>query len=163
MAMPRGVQKNDDWNLPLDELDPCCQKEIENNKHHARVGDELRQYDRSQLRLDEKNSAILSLRAGKFSRCQCCETSMEYPLLAEMRRMSEITAEGSSGNYEYFDSDTRERQRKPESTSDSEDSDSEIDSDDELLMSGLTMLTPIEQVSLREILYLYTVGALFIV
>ena len=71
-------------------------------------------------------------------------------MLAEMRRMSEIHAGGSSGNYEYFDSDKREQERgqeggKPESDSD----DSDLDSDDELMMSGLTVLTPMEQVSAR--------------
>ena len=30
---------------PFDALDPCCQREIENNRQHARVTAELRTYD----------------------------------------------------------------------------------------------------------------------
>ncbi len=30
---------------PLDALDPCCQREIENNRQQARVTAELRTYD----------------------------------------------------------------------------------------------------------------------
>ena len=71
--------------LPYEELDPCCQREVDNNRRNARITSELRQYDRSNHRLDLKKAVMGNLRLK--SSCACCTstTLMDYPLLVATR------------------------------------------------------------------------------
>ncbi len=90
MASGRSAKSKDEesaFNLPFDELDPCCQKEIVNADHHARVGAQLRKHDRSKLREDERMKAFNSLRQGFGCICGAddCLTDGDYPLLAMLR------------------------------------------------------------------------------
>lgn len=107
----------DKWNMDLDELDPCCQKEIINARHHKRVGDELRGHDVSERRLNEKFRAIQSLRSGHQHHCACCSASADYPLLADLRSSAAQTDEDNDNRRNKVDSD--------------------MDSDDEALLAGL--------------------------
>jgi hypothetical protein len=98
------VFREDDPNEPLDEMDPCCMKEIINARHHERVGAQLRPHDRSQIRLDERLRAIKSLRTGgSFARCECCASPTDYPLLAKYRKAVEGAATIPSYRGDYQD------------------------------------------------------------
>ena len=125
MAKPSNHKhvSEDKWNLDLDELDPCCQKEIMNARHHQRVGAQLREHDVSERRLDEKFRAIQSLRSGHQHHCACCSASSDYPLLAEIRKDLNfaVDAEIDTNNPKLNDDDNY----------------SDLDSDDEALLAGL--------------------------
>ena len=77
----------DDDLLPLDELDPCCAKELKHESEKARIGGELRKTDRSMLRYDLKQAAFDNLRNG--NRCKCCKVSEDYYLLLKLRKEEE--------------------------------------------------------------------------
>lgn len=74
-----------DGTLPLDDLDPCCQKEILLERNRAAVTKKLRRHDKLNLR----NNAVSSVFSGpqKYAECLCCRSQSEdYFLLAEVRR-----------------------------------------------------------------------------
>jgi hypothetical protein len=127
---------------PFEFLDPCCQKEILNESHHRRVGNKLRESDRSQVRLDERSRAIgrIGHTCHHHHDCSCCESS-DYPLLAEMRdRRLKIEAEFAKDNY------TGEKLH----IDDSEDSD-DLDSDDEAMLAGLSEAIPMTPEELERV------------
>lgn len=64
----------------FDELDPCCQREIEERRNFSKITKELRSSDRSNVRLDARNAAI-----GFQRDCPCCQESSDYPTLARLR------------------------------------------------------------------------------
>ncbi len=136
MAYGRSAKAKDEesaFNLPFDELDPCCQKEIINADHHARVGAQLRKHDRSKLREDERMKAFNSLRQGFGCVCgaEDCLVEGDYPLLAMLR--------ASRSDNDAFEAIGEKRDA--EVGSDGEDSD-----DDSLLFGlGDDFLTPEEQ------------------
>lgn len=70
--------------LPYEEMDPCCQREIDENRKYNEVTRILRENDRSTKRLDMKNRAVKSLRSF---RCECCSSSRDYPILAKLREL----------------------------------------------------------------------------
>lgn len=72
--------------LPYDEMDPCCQKEIDAAAKRTRVTAELRQYDRSNDRLDVQGAVLGNVREALH--CECCVVMREYPLLRETRRIT---------------------------------------------------------------------------
>lgn len=72
-----------DDELPYDELDPCCQREIDDNRRNQRIKSELRRFDRSNHRLDLKQAVLGNTRVR--TRCECCNVPRDYPLLAEAR------------------------------------------------------------------------------
>ena len=74
-----------DVSLPLDDLDPCCQKEILLERNRAAVSKKLRRHDKLNLR----NDAVRSVFSGpqKYTECLCCRSqSVDYPLLAKVKR-----------------------------------------------------------------------------
>lgn len=73
--------------LPYDELDPCCQREIDENTKYNEVTRYLREHDRSTARLDIKKRAVASLRSFK---CECCHNSKDYPILAKLRSLTVV-------------------------------------------------------------------------
>jgi len=133
---------------PMDRLDPCCQKEVENQRHHDKVGSKLREGDRSQQRLDERLNAINSLRKGKWSRCECCAQPRDYPLLAKYRSSLEGAAhlpkyrgEFKGGTtktaWSFGDEQTAKGEERIVEFRSEEAVDSDWDSDDEALLAGL--------------------------
>ena len=50
-----------DETLPFDELDPCCQKEIEIERKVSAVKSQLRTHDRSNIRFDLTRSVMQPL------------------------------------------------------------------------------------------------------
>lgn len=69
--------------IAFEDLDTCCQKEVLSNRRHKEVTAKLRVGDRSQLRNDARDSVFTNLFTG--SRCGCCSTSKDYPMLALIR------------------------------------------------------------------------------
>ena len=141
MASGRSAKTKDEesaFNLPFEELDPCCQKEIINADHHARVGAQLRKHDRSKLREDERMKAFNSLRQG-FG-CVCgsndCLIDGDYPLLAMLRQ--------TKADDDIFVTSNEKMATKVDSEGD--------DSDDDSLLFGLgeEYLTPEERERLFE-------------
>ena len=127
------------FDLPFDELDPCCQKEIVNANHHERVGLQLRQHDRSQVRIDERMKAFNSLRQGFGCICgstNCIDASGDYPLLQLLR-----ASKSEDAMFGQMESETT---KEPETCS---------DSDDDSLLDGLgtQFLTAEEQERLNEV------------
>lgn len=87
---------NDSPNL-LDELHPCCQKELDENTRNAKVKAELRKFDRSNIRLDEHRNTFVDLK--KELKCQCCESSLDYSALQLIRfDLTEIDENRSEDN-----------------------------------------------------------------
>jgi len=125
---------NDDT-LPLDEMDPCCRKEIENEKHKDRVKRELRKTDRSNVRHDIKAGVLNKLKKSSGnSSCACCNASGDYPALARLRRLAE--AQEAAAEERKGESEDREAAREEE----------EEDEDDEFAALCLDVgLTEFEQ------------------
>jgi hypothetical protein len=117
--------------LAFEELDPCCQKEIEEERHKVAVTKRLRKFDRSNTRFNEIQSVYGGV--NDFRRCGCCSMqAVDYPLLTKVKRQ-----------FESARNDLLEDQ----------DSDNEIDdSDDDEMFAGLDLdtLTPIEEGRLLE-------------
>lgn len=87
----------DDRTLPLDDLDPCCQKEILLERNRAAVTKKLRRHDKLSLR----NDALSSVFCGPLSykECLCCRSqSVDYPLLAKVRRRLDIQESTTSAD-----------------------------------------------------------------
>jgi hypothetical protein len=98
--------------VPFEQLDPCCQKEVVNRQRHNEVTSILRATDRSQVRLDLLNNT------WSKGTCSCCSTSQDYRLLATLRAQ-EI--------------DELERSNRSETPRTKGDKDVCIDSDDDSL------------------------------
>jgi len=98
--------------VPFEQLDPCCQKEVVNRQRHKEVTSILRATDRSQVRLDLLNNT--------WSRgtCSCCSTSQDYRLLATLRAQERAELE---------------RSNRSENSRTKDDTDVSIDSDDDSL------------------------------
>jgi hypothetical protein len=107
----------------FDELDPCCQKEIDMNVKKERIRKELRKTDRSNKRFDMQTKVLNDLREFKNSGCSCCrnpDTVKDYPLLAKLRNSKLMVQEDFEEN-------------KGSEVADSDQSDDEYDEYDELL------------------------------
>jgi hypothetical protein len=68
----------------LNELHPCCLKELMNNKLKASVDVKLRAQDRSYARMDATKGIFQDLR-NYGSKCNCCRDSCDYPSLVRYR------------------------------------------------------------------------------
>lgn len=77
--------------VPFEQLDPCCQKEVVNRQRHKEVTSILRATDRSQVRLDLMNNTWIN---SSFGTCSCCSTSQDYRLLATLRAQEIAELEG---------------------------------------------------------------------
>lgn len=74
-----------DDTLPFDELDPCCQKEIYEERNRAAVSQRLRKYDKLNSRHDTIKAVFGGLKKHKV--CLCCSSqAVDYPLLGRLRR-----------------------------------------------------------------------------
>jgi hypothetical protein len=120
------VPKDGEDNLPWDELDPCCQKEIENSRRKREVNDKLRTVDRSLRRLQEQEGVLCVSDPSEAWRCFCCRLGGDYPALASLRQRLASVAE----------------EREDESEGQNEE-----DDDDDSLLDDLddVPLTPAEQ------------------
>ena len=110
---------------PFEFLDPCCQKEILNESHHKRVGSKLRESDRSQVRLDERDRVLGNVHVcqrHRHANCGCGDEARDYPLLSQFREARFTNAIDIA--IEEF-------------SHDSESDGEELDSDDEALLQGL--------------------------
>jgi hypothetical protein len=143
MSTGRGkaILDDEDMQLPFEELDSCCQKEIVNENHHARVGAELRKHDRTLERMEMHKKAINSLRKG-FCVCgtDCEMIASDYPLLAMIR--------GHAGNERVIGSDLVAAGMDGERRGDGE---SESDDDSLLDDMGDEFLTTEEKIRLEEV------------
>lgn len=119
----------EDDTLPFDELDPCCQKEILEERNRTAVSQRLRKYDKLNTRHDARNAVFGGLKKHKV--CPCCiSQAVDYPLLARLRRDLKVDNKLlSEVNEDHHDSD-----------------DTDDDDDDELWAGlGLDALTPEEE------------------
>lgn len=140
----------DEMTLPFEELDPCCQREILQERHKSKVTKQLRKGDRSNERWDLHNRALSSMRGGArtaWGHCACCEESTDYPLLAKLRsKVAEIKARtdnGSSSDWRYNASSVNSIQRG--SREDDEDDDDDDDDDEFGDLLADAPLTPSQQ------------------
>jgi hypothetical protein len=69
--------------IPFEELDGCCQKEVLSKRRHKAVTAKLRVGDKSFARIDERNRVLKNV--WKESQCPCCKDSQDYELLAKLR------------------------------------------------------------------------------
>ena len=75
--------------LPFEELDPCCQKEVLERKHYNEVSKKLRRTDQSQIRLDLRNKTFSNV--WKDSNCICCTKGLtDYYLLAQLKQQQQL-------------------------------------------------------------------------
>ena len=130
------VPKDGEDTLPFDELDPCCQKEIEIARKKKIVSEKLRTVDRSLRRLQEQDGVLCVTDPSDAWRCFCCRLGGDYPALAKLRQeMAEYEIEGD------HETETDKPVRERGSDSDADDS----DDDDDLLLDIDLPLTPYEQ------------------
>lgn len=69
--------------VPFEDLDTCCQKEVLSNRRYREVTAKLRESDVSNNRLDQQRAALSNL--WKTPLCECCSASSDYPILAQLR------------------------------------------------------------------------------
>lgn len=97
--------------LAWDELDPCCQKELENLRKNREIKAQLRNVDRSYARYDVSKKIFSDPKT--FLSCYCCKqvpsSSLDYPLLAHLRSGQNLeekpTIEMDDDSDEDFDED----------------------------------------------------------
>jgi hypothetical protein len=88
--------------LPFDELDACCQKEVLEERHKAAVSKRLRKFDRSNLRNNTVQSVFGSLQS--YKQCGCCSLqAVDYPLLAKVKQQLRVNTDPSDINEESDD------------------------------------------------------------
>jgi hypothetical protein len=105
-----------DEELPFDELDPCCQKEIINNQKKKEVNSKLRNIDRSQKRLDLRKN-VFQFYGGQ---CICCEIQpIDYEALRSFKQKMELSSSKQIGK--------------------DVDSEDDEDSDDDLLLDDIPL------------------------
>jgi hypothetical protein len=122
--LPRKKKEAIDYDL----LDPCCQKEIDEEKKTSKVTKELRKNDRSNIRYDMTVSALEKLKNAPSLRCHCCTEPIDYPILIHLRILAEQ------------DEFIKEVENNHDNSDLEEDSDSDMD---ELL--DTVFITPFEQ------------------
>jgi len=105
--------------LPLDEMDPCCQKELKEQAHKSRVSRDLRKTDRSMLRWDMKQRAF-----GDARSCGCCSEPADYFLLLKLRQ--EAIALERQGGDEEREEDRRFRDEEGDEEGEDEDEDADF-------------------------------------
>lgn len=123
-----------DDTLPFDELDPCCQKELEDESKRYAVAKRLKKYDRSNVRKNTVQSVFTGFQ--DYKKCGCCSIkAVDYPLLAQIKRQLE------NKNTLLINDD-----------SDKCNDESDNDSDDDFMNEmGLNALTPLEEERLKVI------------
>lgn len=84
--------------LPIEELDPCCQKEINIAREKRRIDSRLRGVDRSYSRFDEKLRAFRQIKAKDSFNCECCAV----PRISEYRMLDLIKTK-ERVSFVYFD------------------------------------------------------------
>lgn len=96
--------------LLFEELEPCCQKEIINNRMENELRNKLRQYDRS-LKVTEIKKKVFC-QIGNITKCECCTDTSMYPLLESLRQkfieapsLSDDAKSDSDESYEDLDED----------------------------------------------------------
>ena len=124
------MRPGDDDTLPLDEMDPCCAKELAHEEAKTRVGRELRKTDRSMVRYDMRQRAIDDLRNGARS-CACCSAPADYYLLLKLRQEAEAEEEARQAAAARRDEEEKERRRRGGRGGDSSNSDDDDDDDDD--------------------------------
>lgn len=132
-----------DEELPFDELDPCCQKEVLNERRKREVNQKLRGVDRSNQRIDIKKSVFTFY---GMSSCQCC--SLPQPDYSALRGFkAEMCAVDESKARE------EERQRKEDEKFRAEvGEEEEEESDDDPLLDDFDLpLTAEEQERMRQL------------
>lgn len=80
--------------IEFDLLDPCCQKEIVNERKKKEINQKLRHYDRSNSRLD-LCFTVFKNDNGSSSRCSCCPES-NYTELASLKAIINQQVESSA-------------------------------------------------------------------
>lgn len=66
--------------IPFEELDDCCQKDVLERRHNQRLKKELRVGDRSYERFDLQATVFFNK-----SKCACCSEPVDYTLLRQLR------------------------------------------------------------------------------
>ena len=123
--------------LPEDEMDPCCQKERENERRKFAVSKELRKTDRSNVRNDLRKTVFTMDGNGK---CGCCsKPSVDYALLAQLKQKLDIRSSSSVINQERTD------------IRNNEDDDDDDDDEDGTFAELLNTLTPADEERLQQI------------
>lgn len=110
-----GPRRRDiyDEPLPFDELDPCCQKEIINERKKKEVNSKLRTVDRSNRRLDTQHAVFTYYGVNS---CHCCQKTIDYEALRRLK-----------ANLTNSVGDLEEKGEKAELSEQDEDEDDEFD------------------------------------
>ena len=110
-----------DDELPYEELDPCCQREIDDNRRNLQIKYELRRYDRSNHRLDIQKAVLGNLQL-KTSTCICCNHGIkDYPLLVSLRERFKGEKAETASLMEGRDSGVRDMGQDDQNSNDDDD------------------------------------------
>jgi hypothetical protein len=123
-----------DDELPFDELDPCCQKEIINQRKKREVDGKLGKVDRSTARIKAKKQTFSFQAYGK-NKCFCCQQTTDYAALASFKRRFETG---------------REQENEDDNNEIKDERNEESDEDDDLLDFEIP-LTAEEQLRMMEV------------
>ena len=95
-----------DFNLNnvIEELHPCCLKEIESNKRNQIIKSELRRYDRSNVRLDQFKQVFEWKKSGVIT-CENCKSFHNYDILQRLRSQ-QLTSFKTINQFDVSDSDS---------------------------------------------------------
>ena len=114
----------DPW---FDQLDPCCQRELEDRKKAATVKAQLRTIDRSYERYDMFKKTIDEIRDNNKLYCYCCNEengTKDYEALADLRY-------DICGSINNNNNDNDDKEHKINTDSNYDNGDNSDDSDDD--------------------------------
>jgi hypothetical protein len=116
-----------DDELPFEELDPCCQREILERRRFNEVSSQLRTVDRSEHRHDVRSGVLKSrsdLERQRFHYCQCCAANVDYTALNGLRK--QIQYENMQRQSQQDEEQHAGRRRVSITEEEEEDSDEEF-------------------------------------
>ena len=108
----------------FDQLDPCCQREIEDRKKAATLKEQFRQVDRTYERFDAIQKTVDDLRSQAYKSCDHCygDIQEDYEHLSILRNDNMYCYFVDDNNNNYMNND-----RNDDNDNDESDSDSEFD------------------------------------
>lgn len=123
----------------FDQLDPCCQKEIIHERKKQEISTKLREFDRSEKRLDVFNKVIQTVDTfntyDKLFTCGCCIISADYISLAKFKEMEYCHDVSNDNNLRSYASELEQISEKGHENQDNDDDDGDtvFDGDDDYI------------------------------
>eukprot|EP01041_Mallomonas_annulata_P007522 gene7522-15402_t len=89
-------------NIPFDDLDPCCQKEVLANRKEKSIKERLSKQDISNRRVIITKNVFVDVKSRKSVICHSCEQPTDYKLLRQLRG-AKVSSPVSDSHYKHND------------------------------------------------------------